>query len=193
MFAIVRNGALRSVHKSSKAVAVELGKLDSLAYQANICSVWSKEELKDHGVYRFEEPKVPVGKIESGPKEDSVGEFVVTRKAVWVDDPDYVAPDHLQNAKDAAKVAIKNEAGRRIIEIVPEWKQRNLTAQAAQLAEKGRDNWTEDELASWNAGFALWGKVAYVRSVSDILEAEVDTMALEDFQDKDWTADEEWA
>jgi hypothetical protein len=72
----------------------------------------------------------------------------------------------------AAQVArVKAEASRRILEVVPEWKQRNLTAQAAQLAEKGRANWTAEDLAAWNAGMAIWAQVAAVRAASDAIEA----------------------
>lgn len=71
----------------------------------------------------------------------------------------------------ATAEGVKNEAYRRIVAIVPEWKQRNLTAQAAQLAEKGRANWTAEELAAWNAGQVIWDQVAAIRAKSDALEA----------------------
>ncbi|ASM72501.1 MULTISPECIES: hypothetical protein [Roseobacteraceae] len=67
--------------------------------------------------------------------------------------------------------AIKAEAARRILAICPEWKQRNLTAQAAILAEKGRSQWTAGELDAWTAGAALWAQVAAIRAASDTLEA----------------------
>lgn len=66
---------------------------------------------------------------------------------------------------------VKAEAGRRIIAICPEWKQRNLTAQAAQLAKKGEANWTPEEQAAWDAGEALWNEIAAIRVKSDLLEA----------------------
>lgn len=66
---------------------------------------------------------------------------------------------------------VKNEAYRRIVSIVPEWKQRNLTAQAAILADKGRANWTTEELAAWDAGEALWARVAAIRAASNTIEA----------------------
>jgi len=65
---------------------------------------------------------------------------------------------------------VKAEAGRRIIVICPEWKQRNLTAQAAQLAKKGEANWTPEEQAAWDAGEALWNQIAAIRAKSDLLE-----------------------
>lgn len=80
---------------------------------------------------------------------------------------------------------IKAEAHRRIILIIPEWKQRNLTAQAAVLAEKGRANWTAEELAAWDAGEAVWAQVQAVRTASDALEA-IDPIPT------DITADQYW-
>lgn len=65
---------------------------------------------------------------------------------------------------------VKAEANRRILAIVPEWKQRNLTAQAAQLAEKGRGNWSTEELAAWDTGLAIWAQVKEVRDASDLIE-----------------------
>lgn len=66
---------------------------------------------------------------------------------------------------------VKQEASRRILAICPEWKQRNLTAQAAQLAKKGEANWTPEEQAAWGAGEALWNQIAAIRAKSDVLEA----------------------
>jgi len=81
--------------------------------------------------------------------------------AAWVvPDPDPITPEQ-----------VKAEAYQIIIAICPEWKQRNLTAQASILAEKGRANWTADELTAWNAGEAIWQQIAAVRARSDELEA----------------------
>jgi len=66
---------------------------------------------------------------------------------------------------------VKAEAYRRIIAICPEWKQRNLTAQAAQLAKKGETNWTPEEAAAWAAGEAIWNQIAAIRAASDVIEA----------------------
>ena len=66
---------------------------------------------------------------------------------------------------------VKAEAARRILEICPEWKQRNLTAQAAILAKKGETNWTPEEQTAWDAGEAIWAQIAAIRAKSDALEA----------------------
>jgi len=169
-------------------------KRDHLAYQKNIVNLWTKEALKDVGIVRFEEPKMPVGQMTQGGKVDSLEGFVVTRKAVWVEDPDYVAPDPLVDAKKYKVADIKVEANRRILAIVPEWKQRNLTAQAAQFAKQVADGipLTVEQQAMWDAGVAIWTEVAAIRTKSDELEASVDPMDLETVQTFDVTDDATW-
>lgn len=66
---------------------------------------------------------------------------------------------------------IKTEAMRRILALCPEWKQRNLLAQATILAKKGAANWTTEEQAAWDAGEALWTQIAAIRAKSDAIEA----------------------
>jgi hypothetical protein len=98
--------------------------------------------------------------------------------------------ESLQKQSDAARAAqiaeIKLEAGRRIVEICPEWKQRNLTAQATILAEKKRENWTDEELAAWDAGALLWAQIATIRAASDALEA-MDPIPEDFTDDSHWT------
>lgn len=76
-----------------------------------------------------------------------------------------------------AKTAIKDKAGELIVAVLPEWKQRNLTAQAVQLAIKGQANWTAEDQAAFDAGNTLWKWVAATRAHSDTLEAEIDAIA----------------
>lgn len=103
------------------------------------------------------------------------------------DQAELEAESEAQEAREyAAKVAaIKQEANRRIVAICPEWKQRNLTAQAAQLAKKGETNWTQAEAGAWTAGEALWAQIAAIRAASDAIEA------MEPLPD-DITADNLW-
>lgn len=81
---------------------------------------------------------------------------------------------------------VKDEAYRRIVAICPEWKQRNLTAQAAILAEKGRANWTAEEIAAWEAGEAIWSEIAAIRAKSDEIEL-MDPIPQDYIEDKWWT------
>ena len=186
MFAILSDGAVASLHNNSRSVAIALGKRDDLSYQPNICQVWSQEELKEHNVFRFEEPAVPIGKLEEGDKADTVDAFVVTRKATWVDDPDYVAPtpiSELQQAKNSAIATIKGEAKKRIIAAVPDWKQRNVIADLSS-----------DDADTKAAAATEWKKVTDIRTKSNELEASANGMDLDalNHRDLDWTADEKW-
>ena len=81
---------------------------------------------------------------------------------------------------------VKAEAYRRIIAICPEWKQRNLTAQATQLAKKGEANWTPEEAAAWAAGEAIWNQIAAIRAASDVIEA-MDPIPANFYDLPDWS------
>lgn len=67
---------------------------------------------------------------------------------------------------------VKAEAYRRIVAILPEWKQRNLTARAVELSMKvaGGSSLTIDEQAEWDAGSALWQRIKVIRAKSDEIE-----------------------
>lgn len=86
------------------------------------------------------------------------------------DDPE-LAPVTLGDHGAIAARKVKAEAYRRIVALVPEWKQRNLIAQATQLLKIGPANWTPAQQAAWNAGDALWTQVAAIRAASDANEA----------------------
>ena len=85
---------------------------------------------------------------------------------VW-DGTDYAPPAPANVTVDQ----VKAEAQRRILTIVPEWKQRNLTARGTVLAKKGEPNWTAAEQTEWDAGEAIWAQVEAIRAASDVLEA----------------------
>jgi len=108
---------------------------------------------------------IPFTATENDPEEHGRDLFAAITDAGGI--APYVPPEPDPITADQ----VKAEAYRRIIAICPEWKQRNLTAQAAILAEKGRANWTAEELAAWDAGEAIWQQIAAVRAASDVLEA----------------------
>ena len=84
---------------------------------------------------------------------------------------------------------VKAEAGRRIVAICPEWRQRNLTAQATQLLRKGEVNWSSEEAAAWAAGQAIWDQIAAIRARSDEIEA-MDPIPADFRDDAYWAAPE---
>ena len=87
----------------------------------------------------------------------------------WAKVPKPAAP-----VKARLRARVKAAAAVRILAIVPEWKQRNLTAQAALLAVKGQANWTAEERASFAAGRAIWDRVLAIRLASDKIEAAIE-------------------
>ncbi len=95
---------------------------------------------------------------------------------------------------DVLTVAIKAEAYRRIITIIPEWKQRNLTARATELSMKvaAGGSLTAEEQAEWDAGEDIWTKVKVIRTKSDVLEAQVSGMTVKQLATFDLTDDIHW-
>jgi len=66
---------------------------------------------------------------------------------------------------------VNTEAQRRIYDVMPQYKQANLTARAAILAAKGSENWTEDEQTEWDAGLASYEVIETLRGCSNVLNA----------------------
>jgi hypothetical protein len=80
------------------------------------------------------------------------------------------AANIVQNV-NARIMSIKREANRRIIAIVPEWKQSNMLARAITLLRKGEANLTTAEALEVSKMDAVWTEIQRIRSVSDTLEA----------------------
>lgn len=57
----------------------------------------------------------------------------------------------IEEIRDRRIGEIKAEAGRRILTILPDWKQRNLMAHAVELTAAGAKTWTAREQAEWDA------------------------------------------
>ena len=80
---------------------------------------------------------------------------------------------------------IKAEAKRRILALLPAWKQRNLTARGVELtlARAVNGKWSDAEAAEAAGIQAQWDKVKAIRAASDDLEKSLPT---------DYTADARW-
>ncbi len=95
-------------------------------------------------------------------------------------------------AKGRKVAQIKAEAGRRILAVLPEWEQRNLTARSVELLHIGKAAWTTEEAAEAAAIDALWAGAKAIRSISDDLEASLDGMTAEELAAFDPTDDAHW-
>lgn len=82
---------------------------------------------------------------------------------------------------------VKAEAGRRIVEIVPEWKQRNLTARGTKFALRlaQGDTLSVADQAELAAGEAIWAQVEAIRDASDLIEA-MDPIPADYADNKHW-------
>lgn len=76
---------------------------------------------------------------------------------------------------------VKAEANRRIVDIAPEWRQRNMTARGVELLSIGRDAWTPEQYDEHLKLEAIWEEVKKIRAKSDDIE-EMDPIP-EDFKD----------
>ena len=82
---------------------------------------------------------------------------------------------------------IKKEASRRILEIAPEWKQRNLISSGVEMLDKlvqGGSLSTAD-LAARNYSLSIWSQIAKIRAKSNELEA-MDPIPNDFKDDKYW-------
>jgi hypothetical protein len=81
----------------------------------------------------------------------------------------------LQSVKPEIKAQIKAEAGRRILTVAPEWKQRNLIARSIELRDiLDSRALTVDEQAEKDSSAAIWNIIKSIRAHSGELESDID-------------------
>ena len=109
-------------------------------------------------------------------------------REAWVLNGDVITID-INKAASIQRGKIKKEALKRIENICPEWKQRNLLAQANILNKKGEANWTAQEAQEWADGEALWDSIMAIRTKSNQLEALSDSelVSLDVEDDANWS------
>lgn len=90
-------------------------------------------------------------------------------------------------AKSSLIARVKAEANRRILAILPEWKQRNYTARAVEKLAAGEVG--DDE---WSAMSAAWTAIKAVRVASDAIEAEISTLTDEQVVQYDVANNHKW-
>lgn len=130
----------------------------------------SDDTLARFGVYPYTQQDRPT--YDNRTQKIEVGDFIETETG-WERSWTIVDKTSEEIAEYDTRMisSVKIEAQRRILSIIPEWKQRNLTARAAELAIKGSVNWTAEEQAEYEAGQAVWDSIKAVRTKSDALES----------------------
>ena len=118
------------------------------------------------------------------PATEKVGDAVVLS---WVADSVADRTAALAEWKDLLIESAKAEANRRILAILPEWKQRNYTARAVEKVADGEVG--DDE---WNAMSAAWTAIKAVRVASDAVEAEIATITEQQAAQYDVAASPLW-
>lgn len=109
--------------------------------------------------------------------------------ATWVQEDlpsDQVAVNRAAKNKFLIETT-KSEAERRILAILPEWKQRNYTARAVEKVAAGEVG--DDE---WNMMQASWDQIKAVRVASDAIEAEIAALTHEQAEQYDVAASPFW-
>lgn len=96
-----------------------------------------------------------------------------------------LAPYELEVAKPTVE-QIKAEAGRRILLLMPEWKQRNYTARMTELLKIRTLNgsWTTQEQAEVDFLEGEWNKAKAIREASNVLES---ALPIDYMDDDHWT------
>lgn len=113
-----------------------------------------------------------------------------------------------ETARDAEEVAwvaefranktldAKEEARRRILEVVPEWKQSNFNARMNELNKKvaiDSGTLTQAEQNEITAMEAVWGQAKAIRTKSDTLEVSIASMNMTQLQALNVTDNSHWS
>lgn len=88
------------------------------------------------------------------------------------------SPQEIEGMREAKVAEVKAQAAARILALYPEWKQRNMTAQAVVLLRIAQDRpWTMQEAQGSADLEAAWAAVDAVRTRSNEIEADIPATA----------------
>jgi hypothetical protein len=90
----------------------------------------------------------------------------VLKNGQILDVPDWTSPQPIPTAD-----MVKQEAGRRILAIAPDYRQRNMLARTAQLLRIGEANLTQSQRDEVLAIERVWETIQMIRARSDAIEA----------------------
>jgi len=159
--------------KDGVAKPWDFSRINGIAYPRNISKVWTDAELAAVGLFKPVPAVVPDGYEVTATNvalvDGVVSEVVTTALIV------------------ATRQQVKEEAARRILAIFPEWKQRNMNAQATAILQARvlNGSLTAEEQALSDSLNAAWAAVSAIRLASDTLEA-MDPIPLDYADNKYW-------
>lgn len=144
----------------------------------------SASDLAHFGVVEVAEPPRP-----SDTPSDTYDLDITAGVASWVATrrPDADIASRMIEWKANTIKEVKAEANRRILDRMPDYKQRNYTARAVEKVAAGEVG--DDE---WNTMQTAWGQINAVRTASDAIEAEIRTLSDEDAGNYDVTSNPLW-
>ena len=83
---------------------------------------------------------------------------------------EWVLPEHY---KADAIAKIKADTQAKILQLAPEWKQRNAIARSVELIDKGKDTWTAEEQLEVAQVNQLWAVIKQLREASNSAEQAI--------------------
>tara|TARA_R100001594_G_scaffold97946_1_gene132299 strand:+ start:113 stop:727 length:615 start_codon:yes stop_codon:yes gene_type:complete len=168
--------------EGTNVLAPELKEFTNVTFSK---AVVKNGHLPHFGIFPLNVINPPAGKRAKGDPVDTFNGTTVSREAAVEDDPGYDASGELTDEQKAFEaeilsatksrkiVDVKAEAQKRILAILPDWKQRNF----AFLYKQVSDGTASDaQKAEMDAAVALWEKIDAVRSKSDEIEAAIASM-----------------
>ena len=169
MWAIVENGVPAELLFRARSI-----RIGDTNYARDIFDhpAWDEDARRAIGIYPAtfvnEAPHRFAPETEGTRTMELVGETVeVTR--VFTDTP-------LADVKEVLKEEARDEASRRIIGIIPEYKRWNLLADGLELLSR-KGSWVPKDQTAWDAGQALWQRVKAVRSAEVAYASLIDAVA----------------
>ena len=135
---------------------------ETVTLPPNIEQIMSDEELAEYGLYRVPDAATPGPGQEITSNKVMLDNGIPVRQVLYRDIP--VTAEH-----------IKAEAGRRIVALMPEYKQRNALAQGMEVllaAVLDGVAPTEEQKAEVREVLAIWAGIKAIRKRSNELEVD---------------------
>lgn len=136
----------------------------------------------------IDQPRIILNAAKAAGVYDKISRIVGDDTIEWIGDPVDISGFIAAEIRSNLTAETKAEANRRILAILPEWKQRNYTARAVEKVAAGEVG--DDE---WNAMQTAWQQIKAIRVASDAIEAEINALTDEQAGRYDVAANPLWS